>query len=483
MTGLDDPRGAQVDELAFEAERTTRAGRRDDASVLFAQAAAIEAAIARDVAPADDRVRGVLAVSAVALWYKAGRYDDAQQVACEFLAAPQAIDAPSRVELQELLERCWRDREARHLIGADTAFEPVEIKLAGGEIRTGVAPAGAVRERQALAQTLLMRTAELLAKKPFRVRGEASRDISRSVRIFEAPARAASYGVRLFVASGQQQPLPHILAPTPRQIVDTFLEIAASAQQGDGALEELVPDQRYRAAFLAGFRDLAPDGNQVGSVTFQHPVWDARRPQTVYEPHHREEITRRLAPLATSAGTLVVEGVLKVINLKPKAPWIEVVTHLPPATHIFIDVARFEERVREQLNKYVLATCEARPGRRGKGHDLHLLDIASRDTRDELPWEYAARVAVERALADAEWDAVEGVVALMEDDHRGEPTPFEFSSIDELRAELEEIAGNAWHGSVPRDGGEPVFDADVEDIVAAALDQVAEKLAELGWDV
>ena len=181
------------------------------------------AAIARDVAPADDRVRGVLAVSAVALWYKAGRYDDAQQVACEFLAAPQAIDAPSRVELQELLERCWRDREARHLIGADTAFEPVEIKLAGGEIRTGVAPAGAVRERQALAQTLLMRTAELLAKKPFRVRGEASRDISRSVRIFEAPARAASYGVRLFVASGQQQPLPHILAPTPRQIVDTFL--------------------------------------------------------------------------------------------------------------------------------------------------------------------------------------------------------------------------------------------------------------------
>ena len=480
MTGLDDARGAQVDERAFEAEQAARAGDHVRARAKFAEAAELEAAIARDVPAADDRVRGVLAVSAAALWYKAGRYDEAQQIACEFLATSPPIDAPSRAELQALLERCWRDREAQELLGPETAFEPLEIKLAGGEVRTGVAPAAAVRERQTLAQTLLMRTAELLANKQFRVRGEASRDISRSVRIFEAPARAASYGVRLFVASGHQPPLPHMPALTPRAIVDKFLAIAAAAQQPDGMLDELVPDQRYRVAFLTGFRDLAPDGNQVGVVTFQHPVWDARRPQTVYEPRHRDEITRRLAPSTTAAGSEVVEGMLKVINLKAKAPWIEVVTSHDHAPRIFFDVERFEERVREKLNKYVKVTCESRSGRRGK--ELHIVDIALRDTRDELPWEYAARIAVEQALADAEWDEDEGVVALMAEDHRGDAAPFEFSSIDELRAELEEIASSAWHDSVPRDGGEPMFDVEVDGIIEDALDSVADRLAALGWD-
>lgn len=115
----------------------------------------------------DHRVRGVLAVSATALWYKAKRYDEAQQVAYEFLAEPYSIDAPSIRELKALLERCWRDEEAAQLAGSANGFEPLEIKLAGGEIQTGFAPAAEVRARQTLVGALLIRTAEWLAKKPF----------------------------------------------------------------------------------------------------------------------------------------------------------------------------------------------------------------------------------------------------------------------------------------------------------------------------
>lgn len=482
MTGFDDPRGHQSEELAFQAERAARAGRLDEAAGLFAEAAALEAKIARAVPHSDTRVRGVLAVSAVALWYKARRYDDAQQLACEFLSEPHNIDDPSRRELRALLERCWRDQETAQVCGAGGQFEPLEIKLAGGEIQAGVAPAASVRDRQSLSSALLIRTAEWLSEKPFRVRGEASRDISRRFRVLEAPARAASYGLRLYVAVSGQPQLPVIAELTPRAVVDTFLQIARAAQASDQVLADLIPDAQYRAAFLAGFRDLAPDGALVGTVTFEHPTWDAAIPKTIYEPRHREEMTRRLAPVTTGGRVRSVEGMLKVVNLKARAPSIEIVAGQGPATHISIDVDRFEESVREKLNKYVKVVFEERARARGK-IELYALDIALRDEQDEFPWESAARQAVEAFLEMAEWDEVEKVVSLPFKNAQGEPLPLELESLEDLLAELADVASKGWLGFVPWDAGKPVFPAETDQIVRTALAAYTAKLAALGWDI
>jgi hypothetical protein len=408
------------------------------------------------------------------------RYDEAQQIACEFLAKPAAIDETYGTELQALLERCWRDREATKLCGSDRTFEPLEIKLAGGEIRTGVAPAAEVRERQTLIGTLLMRVAEWLGQRPFRVRGEASRDISRNLRIYEAPARAASYGLRLYVASGTQPHLPKLSEVTPRTVVDTFLDIAAAAQMSDEELERLVPQPQYRTAFLAGFRDLAPDGTKVGSVTFEHPVWNASRPRTVYQPHHREEMTRRLTPIAAEGVTRSAEGILKVVNLKAKTPSIEIVTSNSGTTRIHIDVESFEDSVREKLNKFVKVTFEERKRPRSKVIELHALDISLA----QYPWENAARSAVKLALDEAVWDEEEGSLFLLMKDARGEPSPIGVSSVEELRSQLEDIASLAWQSSIPRDAGEPVFGPDADeivDIVNDLLDEHAAQIAAYEW--
>jgi hypothetical protein len=111
VTGfLRDERGQQSEALAFEAERARRAGDQARALALFAQAADLEAQVAREIPGEQPGVRSVLAISAVALWLEARRCDDAVRVACEFLARPEMLTEQARTDLQALLERAFREK-------------------------------------------------------------------------------------------------------------------------------------------------------------------------------------------------------------------------------------------------------------------------------------------------------------------------------------------------------------------------------------
>lgn len=103
MGALDDPRGQEVDDLAFEAERLERRGGLEAARALYAKAAAVEEALARATAPDAPRVRGLLAVNAVSLWMRAAAHEQAEALADEFIHDP-AVPAPARAELVALVE-------------------------------------------------------------------------------------------------------------------------------------------------------------------------------------------------------------------------------------------------------------------------------------------------------------------------------------------------------------------------------------------
>jgi hypothetical protein len=107
---LDDPRGRRSEVLAFDAERARRAGDERRARVLFGEAAELEAQVARDVPPGKPRVRGVLAISAVALWLEARRYEEAARTACEFLARPELLSEQGKADMEVLLERAFHER-------------------------------------------------------------------------------------------------------------------------------------------------------------------------------------------------------------------------------------------------------------------------------------------------------------------------------------------------------------------------------------
>lgn len=113
MRGFDDPRGRRSEELAFEAERADKDGDAARARARFAQAAELEEQVVADTDPAEPRVKGVLAVSSVALWYKARRFTRAQTLARHYLAVGAAADEESVRELRALIRKAQQDNDTR----------------------------------------------------------------------------------------------------------------------------------------------------------------------------------------------------------------------------------------------------------------------------------------------------------------------------------------------------------------------------------
>jgi hypothetical protein len=109
MGTFDSPRARQVDDLAFRAELAEKQGDTATVRTLHAEAAALEAELARAVPPEAPRVRGLLGVSAVARWMQADRLEEAERLSQELLA-DHGLTLGARVELTELLARCRLER-------------------------------------------------------------------------------------------------------------------------------------------------------------------------------------------------------------------------------------------------------------------------------------------------------------------------------------------------------------------------------------
>lgn len=481
MTGLDDPRGPQGEALAFQAERALRAGRIDDALRLFAEAAALEESIVEDVGADEPRVRSVLAVSAVALWYKAGDLAKVEQLACKYMAAGTVLEGPDHKEIRNLLQRTWQEAALKqHTEDA----ELLELQLDGGEVEQGLAPATLTRERQATTTLMLFRVAEMLASKPFRRRGGASREVTGQLRILEAPAAMGSYTVRLYIARSKlsQAAASEVGSLSPRDVIDKFLQIASAAMGDRDDLRRLVPDEQYRLSFLSELRDIAPDGKHVASVTFRHASRNPTLPPIRYEPDHRSHLTHVLEQAEPTDQIEILEGYLKAVNLRSKRPKLELVDR-KQATTIFFERQAFEDTIGPKLNRLVRVTC--RKHGTAPRSEWWAIDISLPD-RDLMPWEVDARRSIEQIMGEAEWDYEARNVALPVEGPRGDTVLETFESRNELREHLEEIATNTWMAAVPFDGGEPVFEADPDDIssmVADVLGRYQDELARLGWDV
>ena len=320
-----DQRRSRSEEAAFRAERAWAEGRADDARKLFGEAAVLEEEVALEAAPSSPRVRSVLAISAVALWYKAGELDRAKRLAYTFLAG-DGLTEQGRGDLEKLVDRCSREHEILRL-SKDTGMVPVEVKLDGGRVGKGFAPAVAAKKRRDAVTSLLMRAAEIEANIEYRERGESDLDRDEQIQIFEVPARAASYGLRFYVASGTQQVIAPERVVTPEKVVERFLEIASAAASGPAAVRAVVPDDQYAHAFVAGFGEIAPDGNDVQTVSCSTPTWKLpNAPRQVFDPSHRSALRGAVAPPPMPRnerpGEKTFEGKLETVHLGRSESWI-----------------------------------------------------------------------------------------------------------------------------------------------------------------
>jgi hypothetical protein len=361
---FDDERHRRSDELAFFAERSERKGDLVAALVQYAEAARLEEAVALDVS--EPRGRTLFAVSAVALWLRAERWDEAARAGCLFLTQPDKLTPDGPRAMRRLVDRAWRTAEVEQALGPGAVFVPVEATLEGGVVRQGLAPTTVIAERRDVLAPLLIRVAEWRSHKKYRRTGPST--LANSYDILEAPAIAGSYGLRLYVGAAAQRMEAGMVA-SPKEVAEQFFDLADAVSAGPDALRERVGDDMYSTAFLRSFRDLAPDGKAVAAVVLGAMVRGRISIAAELTAETRQSLTAALRRRGEEKSAVVtLEGILKSVNLRGGEPRIGVET--TGGVRVFrIAKGEHDDTIGPKLNRSVRILGQHKLGEDGESDD------------------------------------------------------------------------------------------------------------------
>jgi hypothetical protein len=94
------------------------------------------------------------------------------------------------------------------------------------------------------------------------------------------------------------------------------------------------------------------------------------------------------------------------------------------------------------------------------------------DDDPEMTWESAARTVIEGAASTIEKDEIRGVIYMDDgEDHRFNPLRTEFTSWEDVMRSLLTLGENEWVNYVPFDGGEAVFEPNVDGYVQDVMNE------------
>jgi hypothetical protein len=310
--------------LAAEAHEALRRGESKRAQGLFMQAAEAEMRAFESISVNRPRTLGIIGVSAVSLWYKAGMLHEAEQLAHR-AAAMKAMPAFAIGDLRALLQTIWNE-QAQTEAGIQFVPGQVLVSVSGGEVVTGGAPLELILAKVQIVEKLFYRTAEFSKKLPLRKKGPPSKDIQARCRPWLFQSVPGSYQFVVAIQKPPQRELFPTDDPEPEVLTQTFLAILRTASEGPvEALEALVPMDDYQETFLKMTRNLAPGG----TVFKQIEIRDAGdRNPIVLSTASRKLITDMLRSLGPPSQALedneetVLRGVLRALHLDED--WIEV---------------------------------------------------------------------------------------------------------------------------------------------------------------
>ena len=350
--------------FAADAEFQLRAGSKSIALDLYHRAAEEEARAFEALEVSKTRTRGITAVSAVALCYKAQTYQTAEQWAYRYLASR---DLPGFAvnQLRGLLQMAWTANSARE---AGVSFVPgdVLVSVKGGQVIHGGAPLDLIIRKVEGIQAVLFRTVEMLLNRPFRKRGGPDPHLQSMFTpwLFQAPAGSYQFAVRM--QEPAQQELFAQERPTVDRVTQTFFRVLrASAVAPELDLPNVVPDADYRGAFLNLARNLAPVGRTFGTLEVRDPS-SPEETLVRFAPETRKELNgalRKLRPIEAKnkdEEAFQVEGVLRAVHLDND--WLEVTTPDDPPQHVRIDEAGdiLDDVIGPMVNRRVLVTAVKR---------------------------------------------------------------------------------------------------------------------------
>ena len=153
---------AVSERLASQAQAALREGRQQEALDLYARAADAEELAVADLDTAKVRTLGISSVSAVSLYFKAAKFERAEEVAARWLGF-NVLPAFAREQLRILLQSIWSE-QTRNDADAQFAQGQVLISVKGGEVVSGGAPLDLIMDKVKTVQSLFHRTAEFLGR-------------------------------------------------------------------------------------------------------------------------------------------------------------------------------------------------------------------------------------------------------------------------------------------------------------------------------
>ena len=366
MTWLEQHRLSE--RYASDAEVAKRSGEHAQAQELYAIAAHHEEASLGTIASDKPRTYGIVAVSAVALRYKAAEFAEAKMLAYKCLASQRLPEFASR-QIEDMLQSIMRG-----LAGVYMEEAQMLVSLKGGAILYGGAPLGLIVEKSQKMRSLIYRTTEYLKNVPHRRRGEPSKELRDcpAYRPWIFQAEPGSYQFTVSVQKNSQ--LRFTLFDEndlhPDQIVDQLSHILEACSQSPAeGLSLVVPEDDYRISFLKLARDLTPTSG--GTEFMQLDIQTASVPRAISLNKNTRyainEAIRANSQLASDEEEVDVSGILRALHLDND--WIRVVQHDGQEIRINRAGEEVDDRIGPMVNQPVIVRVAK------SGTSLRFLDI------------------------------------------------------------------------------------------------------------
>ncbi|HEX04796.1 MAG TPA: hypothetical protein ENH10_06515 [Bacteroidetes bacterium] len=314
---------SESERLAIEAQLALRARNSEQAIELYKRAAEIEQQALEQLDLSKVRTRGITAVSAVALWFKAGEYTLAEQLGYSMLADLHIPDF-AREELRNLVQAIWTESSKRK---AGVQFVPgqVMVSVKGGEVITGGAPLDLIVDKVQTIQSMFYRTIEFVNGVAHRRAGRPAKELQEACRPWLFQSAPGSYQFSVAIQKPQQADF-FSQGIDPERIAQHFLEIVSASSGDDTAeLEKLVPDETYRSTFLKLTRNLAPTGKTFECIEL-HGSGETRPVTLGVESRININQQLRKKPAVQATADEVHEelrGILRAVHLDKD--WLDVV--------------------------------------------------------------------------------------------------------------------------------------------------------------
>jgi hypothetical protein len=319
---------SESERLAIEAHLALRERNTSQALDLYKRAAETERRALDLLDISKVRTRGITAVSAIALWFKAGEYAYAEQLAHLMLADPDIPDF-AREDIRNLVQAIWTESSKQK---AGVSFVPgqVMVSVKGGEIVTGGAPLDLIVDKVQTIQSIFYRTIEFLNGISHRRVGQPSKELQEACRPWLFQSVPGSYQ---FSVAIQKPTQPDFFKNDiePERIAQHFLEIVSASSGDDTAeLERIVPDETYRSTFLKLTRNLSPTGKSFDRIELRasgevHPVALGVESRS----NINQQLRKKSALLVkTETTSEELKGTLRAVHLDKD--WLEVLVDSVP---------------------------------------------------------------------------------------------------------------------------------------------------------